>query len=125
MFLQEILALANPLLDGLHAGPEDLVHMLHVRPEHGVGLVAVAAHGAHKGPLACVIPLVRQQGRPALEHLVAVAALELRLPVLLLVVPYLGRVAEALPAELALVLLVARVLLWVTQVDQAKGKYLA
>ena len=81
--------------------------MLHVRPEHGVCLVPVAAHGAHEGPLARVLPLVRQQGGPALEHLLAEAALELGLPVLLLVVPHLGRVPEALPAELALVLLVA------------------
>ena len=102
-----LLVLANPLLDGLHPGPEDLVDVLHVRPEHGVGLVAVAAHGAHKRPLARVLPLVRQEGSPALEHLVAEAALELGLPVLLLVVPDLGGVPEALAAELALVLLVA------------------
>ena len=100
------LLLADPLLDGLHAWPNDLVHVLHVRPEHSVRLVAIAAHGTHKGPLARVLPLVCQQGCAALEHLLAEAALELGLPVLLLVVPNLGGVAKALPTELALILLI-------------------
>ena len=100
------LLLADPLLDGLHAWPNDLVHVLHVRSEHSVRLVAVAAHGTHKGPLASVLPLVRQQGRPTLEHLLAKAALELGFPVLFLVVPNLGGVAKALPTELALILLI-------------------
>ena len=79
--------LPDSLLNGLHARRQHPVHVLHVCAEDVVGLVAVAADGAGEGPLPRVLPLMDQQRLSGLEHLLAVAALELGLLVLQLVLP--------------------------------------
>ena len=102
--------LADPLLRHLGPRAQDLVHAPLVLPEGRERLVAVAADGTLEGRLARVAPLVRHQPVPALEHLLAEAALELRVLVLAHVHPQVGYAVGALPAQLALVLLALRVL---------------
>ena len=108
--LLKVLVLAHPLLDGLHARREHLVHVLHVRADGAARLVAVAAERALVGPLAGVLALVGGQRLLALELLLAEAALELWLLVRAHVLGQL-RLADAGPAAYgALQLLVGGVL---------------
>ena len=78
-----------------------LVHPLHVLTQPPRRGEAGGAHLAGEGLLPRVHPLVCQEGRLALQLLLAVSALELRLRVHLPVVLQAGHVAEALPALLA------------------------
>ena len=95
------------------------MHAAPVEGEDALGLVAVAADVAVKGPLAGVLPLVSDQRGPRLDPLVADAALELRLPVgqhVAAVPP--GAADEAALAALRLLLLDAVLL---AQVDPHLG----
>ena len=65
---------------------------------------------AFKRPLPRVLPLVRNQGVPALEHLLTKTAFKLRLFVLPHVGPECGGVATVLAATLALELVIRCVL---------------
>ena len=86
------------------------MNVLHVGAEDPAGLVTVATDAALVRPLARVLPLVGGERLLALELLLAVAALELRVLVLAHVHPQVGYAVGALPAQLALVLLALRVL---------------
>ena len=100
----------NPLLDWLHTRGYDLVNMLCVRGQGTARGEPFATNCALEGPLPCVLPLVRNQGVSALEHLLTKTAFKLRLFVLPHVGPERGGVAAVLAATLALELVIRRVL---------------